>query len=96
MAQVNDMIKNLGTFGVSSLMSLTPIQKATFANIDTTINSAIMFVFLIMMIVYILLLIATYRLTGSGLQTVLCLLFGLTYLIFAFIIYGFSGYKFKK
>jgi hypothetical protein len=96
MAQVNDMIKNLGTFGVSSLMSLTPIQKATFVNIDTTINSAIMFVFLIMMIVYILLLMATYKLTGSGLQTVLCLLFGSTYLIFAFIIYGFSGYKLKK
>lgn len=96
MAQVNDMMKNLGTFGVSSLMALTPIQKATFANIDTTINSAIMFVFLIMMIVYILLLMATYRLTGSGLQTILCLLFGSTYLIFAFIIYGFSGYKIKK
>lgn len=96
MAQVNDMMKNLGTFGVSSLMTLTPIQKATFANIDTTINTVLMFVFLIMMIVYILLLMATYKLTGSGLQTILCLLFGSTYLIFAFIIYGFSGYKLKK
>ena len=86
--------------GVSSLIATTATQKANFANTDSNTDSSlsatIIVVLIICLIIGILLLIATYKLTGSALQTILCLLFGAFYLVFAFIYYGFSGYKLVK
>jgi hypothetical protein len=84
--------------GVSSLIATTATQKANFTNTDSdsSLSTTIIVVLIICLIISILLLIATYKLTGSALQTILCLLFGAFYLVFAFIYYGFSGYKLVK
>lgn len=82
--------------GVSSLIATTATQKANFTNTDSSLSTTIIVVLIICLIIGILLLMATYKLTGSALQTILCLLFGAFYLVFAFIYYGFSGYKLVK
>ena len=63
---------------------------------DTPSTTVVVVIVVIILVVQILLLMATYKLTGSGLQTTLCFFLGCFYLMFAFIYYGFSGYKFVK
>ena len=75
------------------------VPSTTFSNVakpSTAFTPLIIVILIIIVIRYILLLIATYKLTNSALQTVLCFLFGIIYLTFAYIYYGFSGYKFTK
>jgi len=82
--------------GVAGLVATSATQKANFTDTNSSLSTVIIVVLIICLIIGILLLMATYKLTGSVLQTVLCLLFGAFYLVFAFIYYGFSGYKLVK
>jgi len=96
-----EQIKN-AAFGVSSL------AFEGFADVPTTtaaasakqpskvLTAGVIIILIIIVIIYIALLVATYKLTHSVLQTILCFLFGIIYLITAFIFYGFYGYKFAK
>ena len=94
--------KSIGTF--ADVNALSPIQTSqsslsalsalsTSSQLSTPI---IIVIVVIVLIVEVIMLISTYRLTGSGLQTVLFFVFGLIYLIFAYMYYGMSGYKFIK
>jgi uncharacterized membrane protein YqjE len=58
---------------------------------------AVIIVFVLISIaLWIMSLIATYRLTDSGLQVALCFIFGSLYLFFAWIYYGFTSHKLVK
>ena len=74
--------------------------KSSFANVNqkenfTSVNTVMIVLIIIILLVVFMSCKATYKLTDSVLQTILCLLFGGIYMYFAFIYYGFSGYKFK-
>jgi hypothetical protein len=86
-------LMNLATMG---LAGLAVPNKAKFTDVSSGITTAVIIILIIIFIVWIMLLMATYKLTDSGAHTVLCALFGAFYLAFAFIYYGFSGYKFVK
>ena len=93
---VNDMIKSVTAFGASSIMNIVPSQISRFTDISDELKFSLFITTIIVLTIYILLLMATYKLTGSSLQTVMCFMFGSLYLMFAFIYYAFSGYKFVK
>ena len=66
---------------------------------DNTSNGLIAFVIIIIVIAIILCIlgaIATYRLTNSGVQVALYIIFGNFYLTFAWIIYGLTRHKLVK
>ena len=67
---------------------------APVASPSTALTATVITILVIIILVCILLAIATYKLTNSKLQTILCLLFGIFYIVIAYIYYGFSGYKF--
>ena len=74
--------------------------KSSFANVHQKENFTSESSFIIVIIIIALLIVfmtckATYNLTDSLLQSILCFLFGGLYMYFAFLYYGFSGYKFK-
>ncbi len=74
--------------------------KSSFANVNQKENFTSGSTFIIVLLIIVLLIVflsckATYNLTDSLLQTILCFLFGGVYMYFAFLYYGFSGYKFK-
>ena len=86
--------------GISGIFTANA-SKSKFANVnDPSIphssTGLVIFVLLVLLILEILLLIATYKLTNSIFETILCFLFGAIYLFFAHIYYGFSGYKYIK
>ena len=68
----------------------------TFNNTSSSWLGFVIFMCVFAFALWIMLLVATYRLTHSALQVVLCLLFGAIYLFFAWIYYGFSKYRFVK
>ena len=74
--------------------------KDRFENVQTSGNTAasatLITILVIIVIVCILLAVSTYKLTNSVLQTILCLIFGMFYIVIAYIYYGFAGYKFIK
>ena len=86
-----------GVAGV--IVQANPTQKSPFENVPSSptysLVVTILLIFLIIMIMLVLPM-ATYNLTDSTLQAVLCFLFGYFYLIVALIYYGYSGYKFTK
>jgi len=108
MPPISELIKyaTAGAGGAFTVLaSVASSQTSPFANVPSSnqntspkISSALIAVIVIILILYIIisvmLLMATYKLTDSVLQTILCFFFGSIYLIFAFIAYGFSGYKF--
>jgi hypothetical protein len=80
--------------GASSLLI-----KDSFENVEnssTAASATLIIILLIIVIVCILLAVATYKLTNSALQTILCLIFGMFYIVIAYIYYGLAGYKFIK
>ena len=79
--------------GASSLLIKDTFEDVP-AESSTVASATLITILVIIVIVCILLAIATYKLTNSKLQTVLCLLFGMFYIVIAYIYYGFSGYKF--
>jgi len=87
-----DLIKTYGTGVVPILMNST----SKFTDVATVSSTAIIAVAVIFLIVTILIAYSTYKVTDSGLQTLLCVLFGCIYLAFAFMYYAYYGYKFKK
>ena len=89
-------LTNLATLGLSGLAMPFATTKSNFADVSSSISTTIIIVVIIILIIWIMLLMSTYKLTHSVLQTVLCFFFGFIYLVFAFIYYGFSGYKFAK
>jgi hypothetical protein len=84
------------TLGASSLL-LNSSPKSNFIDISAPTNTAI-FIILILFLLIILLCstIATYKITHSWLQVILCILFGLVYMSIAYMYYGLSGYKISK
>ena len=96
------LLQNLAIFGASGALintssSFADVPAATAVAINSSaLGAVVITILVIILIIYILLLIATYKLTHSVLQTLLCLIFGIIYLTFAYIYYGFSGYKFAK
>jgi hypothetical protein len=66
---------------------------------DDTSSGMIAFVIIILIaaiVLWIMSLFATFRLTNSSFQVILCLLFGSLYLFLAWIYYGFTNHKFAK
>ena len=70
--------------------------KSKFDNTSSTIIAVIVILVVVGLVLWVMSLMATYRLTGSTLQVILCLLFGSFYLFFAWIAYGFTGHKLVK
>jgi hypothetical protein len=67
-----------------------------FDNTSSGLIAVIVIIVLLAIVMCILGVIATYRLTDSVLQAVLYLLLGNLYLLFAWIIYGMTGHKLVK
>jgi hypothetical protein len=87
------LLGGLKMFGSqSSPFANTPTQNTNMSGYIT----AFWVIFVIMLLMGLLSVIAVYKLTDSGLQALLCFLFGMLYLIIAIIYYGFSGYKLIK
>ena len=95
LSMVPDSLKTMLTSGVAGMMT-TATQPAKFTDVSSISDTTIVIIVIMAIIIEILILMATYKLTGSGLQTLLCLLFGFFYIAFAWLYYGFSGYKFAK
>ena len=93
-ALVDLATKSLG--GVAGLAMPSQTSIGHFTNVSPGITATIIIVVVIILVIWIMLLMSIYKLTDSGLQTVLCFFFGGFYLILALIYYGFSGYKFVK
>ena len=88
---------------LTPLVALVPAaalinNKAPFTNTNSNsgITASIVIIVVIILIIWIMLLMSIYKLTDSGLQTVLCFFFGAFYTTLALIYYGFSGHKFVK
>ena len=67
-----------------------------FGNTSAGMVAAIIIIVVIAVALWIMSLVATYRLTGSALQVILCLFFGSIYLFFAWIYYGMTRHKLVK
>ena len=86
--------------GVSGLLlqGLSP-QQSNFKSTNNKDNESMTTTQVIVIIIVILLLytlfgMATYKLTKSTTQTILCILFGGFYIMLAYLYYAFAGYKF--
>ena len=76
-----------------------PTQVARFENVSESSTTSILvlsIIIIVYMLVSVLAMIATYKLTDSTFQTILYFFLGCIYLTFAIIYYGFSGHKFVK
>jgi surface polysaccharide O-acyltransferase-like enzyme len=67
-----------------------------FDNTSNLSLGLVIFICIVAIVLWIMLLIATYRLTHSALQVVLCLLFGSIYLFCAWIYHVFNKYRLVK
>jgi hypothetical protein len=67
-----------------------------FGNTSGGMILGIIIIIILAIALWIMSLVATYRLTGSTLQVILCLLFGSIYLFFAWIYYGMTRHKLVK
>ena len=83
--------------GAGLVSAWTETRKSNKFN-DTSTGMVVFIIIIVLLCfaLWIMSLMATYRLTGSVLQVVLCLLFGSLYLFFAWIYYGFTGHKLVK
>ena len=87
--------------GASGLLINSLSGRSNFTDTTTGSNSTISTTTLIIIIIIIILflilfVVATYKLTGSTLQTILCILFGAIYILLAYLYYAFAGYKYLK
>ncbi len=83
-----------GALGVSGLINTT--TKSGFDNTSSGMIALIVIIVVLCVSLWIMSLIATYRLTGSSLQVILCFFFGCIYLFFAWIYYGITNHKLVK
>ena len=72
------------------------LKTNKFDNTSNLSVGFIVFICIFAIVLWIMSLVATYRLTNSTLQVILCLLFGSLYLFFAWIYYGFNKYRLIK
>jgi hypothetical protein len=94
---MSDFIPAFAGIGGAAMSALTPSKsKFTDSSDNSMSTTAIVVVVIIIILFIILLCIAVYKLTHSWAQTILCLLFGVFYLIIATLYYGFAGYKYEK
>lgn len=88
-----------GIVGAAISSAATPTKASRFENVSEA-STAFVIVFFIIIVMFCALSImdifATYKLTDSVFQTIMCFFFGCIYLMIAFVYYGFSGYKFVK
>lgn len=80
----------------SIVSSYNSMKSDKFTNTSNDMVILTVIIIIISIALWIMSLIATFRLTNSSLQTILCLFFGTIYLFFAWITYGISGYKLLK
>jgi hypothetical protein len=85
-----------GLTGLTGLTGILQTGKSNFTDLDSAMVTTIIIIRILSFVISIILSVATYRLTGSTFQALLCLFFGCFYLVCAFLYYGFSGYKLKK
>ena len=82
---------------INSLSGRSNFTDITNTNTNTTMSTTTLIIVIIIVILFfILFVVATYKLTGSILQTTLCVFFGAMYILLAYIYYAFSGYKYLK
>ena len=81
---------------LSGRSNFTDTPTNTISNSNTISETTLIIVIVIVILFLILFVVATYKLTGSTLQTILCILFGAVYILLAYLYYAFSGYKYLK
>ena len=91
-------ITSLTSSGLSGivLQSLSNQQKSNFEDINTISTTNLFIIIVIILLLITLFAVATYKLTNSYFETVLCILFGFFYVLIAFLYYAYAGYCFKK
>jgi hypothetical protein len=83
--------------GAGLVSAYLETQKSNkFGNTSSGMIVGIIIIVVVAIALWIMSLVATYRLTNSTLQVVLCLLFGSLYLFFAWIYYGMTKHKLVK
>jgi uncharacterized membrane protein len=97
---MSELLKNLAMFGASGSLlgksNFADTPAATQSSSDSMSLGLLIFILVVVVIFFILSLVATYRLTNSGLHTFLCFLFGILYILISYIYYGLAGYRFTK
>ena len=91
-------LKSASMHPVAGLISAyQETQKSNkFGDTSSGMVTFIVIIVIVFIGLWIMSIMSTYRLTGSTLQTVLCIFFGSLYLFFAWIYYGFTGHKLVK
>ena len=97
------MLNTVSTNLLHPLAGAVSVYNSTRARSNTdrfdntaTVSGIMIFIIVLAITLWVMSLVATYKLTSSKLQVVLCLLFGSMYLFIAWLYYGFSNYKFVK
>ena len=98
---MDTLVKTLTSVAMHPIAGVVSAYQETqktnkFDNTSSTIIAVIVIFVVLGLVLWVMSLMATYRLTGSTLQVILCLLFGSFYLFFAWIAYGFTGHKLVK
>lgn len=101
MSSLTTLLNTLKSAAIHPAASLVSAYQETqksnkFADSSSGMVAFIVIIVLISIGLWIMSIMATYKLTGSTLQVILCILFGSIYLFFAWIYYGFSRYKLVK
>jgi len=91
---LSSSIMHPGAGLVSAYMETQKSNK--FGNTSGGMILGIIIIIILAIALWIMSLMATYRLTGSTLQVILCLFFGSIYLFFAWIYYGMTRHKLVK
>jgi hypothetical protein len=95
-SQIIGIGKDLLSGGLVGVMGLFASKetKSTFMNVDSAMAILLIVVMVLSISLWVMSLIATYRLTNSVLQTILCFIFGSAYIVIAWIYYGMTNRKF--
>ena len=85
-------------FGGAGLLINSLSGRANFedTNSSTISTTSLVIAIIIVILFYLLFIVATYKLTGSVFQTILCILFGVGYIFLAYLYYAYAGYKYLK
>lgn len=101
--KMESLVRSTLSYGLTGLASDLLTKKIGVANFANVSNSSvaveviiILVVVIIALLVTILLCVAVYRLTDSGVQAILYLFFGGLYLSIALLYYAFTDHKFCK
>ena len=81
---------------INSLSGRSNFGDTTPTNTPTISQTTLIIVIVIVILFSLLFIVATYKLTGSVFQTILCILFGVVYIIIAYLYYAYAGYKYLK